>query len=76
MKTLEKERDYYKGECELLQGMMRKRLTAAGSSGATKRKGKGKVRDTTLCCSAGLLTHLINAKETGSSQNWKFPNRP
>ncbi|KAM7443892.1 hypothetical protein ABFA07_007461 [Porites harrisoni] len=39
--TLEKERDYYKGECESLQDMMRKRLTSSDSP-TTKRKGKSK----------------------------------
>ncbi|XP_020629879.1 centrosomal protein of 135 kDa-like isoform X1 [Orbicella faveolata] len=42
--TLEKERDYYKSECETLQDMMRRRLTAVESP-ATKRKGgKGKAK--------------------------------
>ena len=46
VKTLEKERDYYKAECDSLQDMMRKRLTATSSSTKKKGKtgGKGKVR--------------------------------
>ncbi|RMX44908.1 hypothetical protein pdam_00012554 [Pocillopora damicornis] len=43
MKTLEKERDYYKGECETLQGMMRKRLSASPPSNRKGSKSKGKV---------------------------------
>ena len=41
VKTLEKEREYYKDECETLQGMLRKRLMETGSP-SSKRKGKGK----------------------------------
>ena len=44
VKTLEKERDYYKGECETLQGMMRKRLSASPPSNRKGSKSKGKVR--------------------------------
>ncbi|XP_048589122.1 centrosomal protein of 135 kDa-like isoform X2 [Nematostella vectensis] len=41
MKTLEKERDYYKSECDSLQEMMRKRLTAKGSPTAGRKTKKG-----------------------------------
>ncbi|KAK2568024.1 Centrosomal protein of 135 kDa [Acropora cervicornis] len=41
VKTLEKEREYYKDECETLQGMLRKRLMETGSP-SSKRKGRGK----------------------------------
>lgn len=56
VKTLEKERDYYKGECETLQGMMRKRLSASPSSNRKGSKGKGKVR--VLCKSKGKVRVL------------------
>ena len=41
VKTLEKEREYYKDECETLQGMLRKRLMETGSP-SSKRKGRSK----------------------------------
>ena len=65
VKTLEKEREYYKDECETLQGMLRKRLMETGSP-SSKRKGrsKGKVNiyssRTHLSISASIFIHCLS----------------
>ena len=66
MNTLEKERDYYKGECESLQDMMRKRLTSSDSP-TTKRKGKSKGKVETT------QSHLNTPENEQTSQRVDLP---
>ena len=66
MNTLEKERDYYKGECESLQDMMRKRLTSSDSP-TTKRKGKSKGKVETT------QSHLNTPENEKTSQPVDLP---